>query len=109
MLKEVAEFSLMTCPHLALPAAQYRRSGLEGKTMPQHASMEKSAILMCGMAKSYQLARAQDGIVYVKAGPWKALSWWREGRKLGKQEALDILAEVAPDLDITQGGRLKKS
>ena len=97
MLFEVAEFSLMTCPHLALSASQYRRTGLEEKFRPAGTTLEKSPVLMLGMAQHYRLEEIKD-FVYVRAGPWRAVSWWQEGRRLSKAEAVAVLAEVAPDI-----------
>jgi hypothetical protein len=97
MLFEVAEFSLMTCPHLALSASQYRRSGVEDRFHPAGTNLDKPPILMLGMSRSYQLEESED-FVYVRAGPWRAISWWQAGRRLSKTEAVATLARVAPDV-----------
>lgn len=100
MLEEVAEFSLRVCPHLALSAAQYRRSGVEDKFRPAGTSLEKSPVLMLGMSRSYRLEQIED-FIYVRAAAWKAVSWWREGQRLSKPAALALLAEVAPEVDMS--------
>ena len=91
MRHEVAEFSLMTCPHLLLPNAQYRRVGAEDRYHPQLSSDEKSKECMLGMAGSFKL-QTYDDFPYVRAGPWRALSFWRNGKTISKEEARALLA-----------------
>jgi hypothetical protein len=102
MLREAAEFSLMTCPHLALSAAKYRRTGVEDKFRPAGTTLEKSPILMLAMARSYRLEEIED-FIYVRATAWRAVSWWQDGRRLTKPEAIATLAEVAPHIKMPPG------
>ncbi len=104
MRYEAAEFSMMTCPYLALAQSRHRRAGMEDKFRPAGTSLEKSSILMLGMSKSYRLEEMED-FIYVRAGPWRAVSWWRNGQRLSKPEAIELLAEVAPEIDLLRGAR----
>jgi hypothetical protein len=104
MRYEAAEFSMKTCPYLALAQSRHREAGMEDRFRPAGTSMEKSALLMLGMSKSYRLEKLED-FVYVRAGPWRAVSWWRDGLRLSKPRALELLAETAPEIDILQGAR----
>ncbi len=90
MRREVAEFSLMTCPHLVLPGASYRRSGLEESYRPELTVTNKSEILMCAKTTVYEICTIKD-FPYVKAGRWKAVGWWRGGAMTTKAVALPIL------------------
>lgn len=107
MCFEAAEFSMKTCPYLALRESRHRQSGLEKKYRPDAVSLEKSKVLMLAMAKNYHLEDA-EGFLYVRAARWSVVSWWQDGQRLAKEEALAVLAEEVPELDISQGGRLKK-
>lgn len=102
MRYEAAEFSLMTCPHLALSASKYRRTGVEDKFRPAGTTLEKSPILMLAMARHYRLEEIKD-FVYVRATAWRAVSWWQDGRRLTKPEAIATLAKVAPDIKMPPG------
>jgi hypothetical protein len=93
MRHEVARFSLMTCPHLLLPDARYRRAGLQERSRPSKTTTEKQEIYMLGMARSYSV-ETHDDFPYVRAGPWKAVSWWRDGINLKKPVAREKLAAL---------------
>ncbi len=107
MLQEVAEYSLQVCPHLALLASQYRGVGIPDDVRLEGPSREKSEILMLGRTRSYEIVEI-EGFPYVRAAPWNAVNWWSGGERLDKQSALALLAKVAPEIDISQGGRLKR-
>jgi hypothetical protein len=93
MLHEVARFSLMTCPHLLLPDSKYRSAGTEQRFRPDRVSTEKQPLYMLGMARDYKVVYLED-FPYVRAGPWRAVSWWRDGVNLKKAEARARLAEL---------------
>jgi hypothetical protein len=93
MRHEVAEFSLRTCPHLLLPEAQYRRAGMEKHTRPSKTTTEKQPMYMLALARSYELKTIED-FPYVIAGRWKAVSWWRDGKIIKKEEARKMLAAL---------------
>lgn len=97
MLREVAEFSLRTCPHLALAASQYRSAGLDPDKQLQGPTRDKSDILMLGLSSAYQLQEI-DGFNYIYTRPWRAVSWWSNGRRLNRIEAVELLAQVAPEI-----------
>ena len=90
---EVATFSLMTCPHLLLPDAQYRRAGMEERFQPARTTIEKQELYMLGMSRSYRVETVED-FPYVRAGPWKVVSWWRNGATLKKSVAREKLAAL---------------
>jgi hypothetical protein len=103
MRHEVAIYSLKTCPHLAIPAAQYREAGIDRHHMPEGAVKQKMPVYLLGRADSYTLEEI-DGTRYVRAGEWQEVSWWRGTRQLEIQEVNRLLREAAAALEQDRTG-----
>jgi hypothetical protein len=97
MLKEVAEFSVCTCPHLAIPAAGYRKAGLEQAHEQALQSTDKHDVVMLGMAADFEIVVVQER-EFIRATPWKAVNFWRAGEIIKKDEARGLLLEHGIEL-----------
>jgi hypothetical protein len=98
MRREVAEYSLKVCPHLAIPSAQYRSAGTEGHHRPAEPSEIKMPVYLLAMAASYSVEMI-DGTRYIRAGEWKRGSWWRGGQQLAMPEVDRLLREAAASME----------
>lgn len=92
MLLEAAEFSLRTCPHLALSSSKYRSSGLEQVHAKTRQSTDKQELFLLAMAPDFDLVDIEGG-VYVHAHSWKAVSLWRDAEPLSAEDTQRLLAE----------------
>ncbi len=82
MHRECAEYALIVCPYLAIPASKYRDANLpDCVELPPGALEEKPERFGLLVTTSYVAAHHGDGLVFV-ANSFTELTWWKEGKKL---------------------------
>lgn len=85
MHRDCAEFAIKVCPYLALPSMKRtsQRAEHEGVllTTIEEVVEERPAYFGLGITRQYGVeTMPESGALFVRAGPWESLTWYREGQ-----------------------------
>lgn len=97
---DCAHFAMQACPFLALPKAQRRTTGLEGKPQAMGGTMllHNPGVMALWVTHSYRIAQDTNGGILLRMGEPERVQYYAEGKPATRQQVLAALEIGLPKL-----------